>query len=189
MQMGPGWYCARTKSKHEHIAAANIRTHLGLMVFHPRLRLERKTCRGITCVNEPLFPCYIFVRCKIAENLTDIQHTTGIRSMVHFNHQIPTIPDSVIQELQNCFEGEDPMMIENHLVTGTKVLLGDGAFTGMSAFVLRDIPARQRVQIMLEILGRLTPVEIDRTSVVLEKNDFADLAPQLASRDRELLPT
>ena len=56
------WYCARTKPKHEHIAAANVRRNLGLEVFHPRLRIERTTRRGLVRNVETLFPCYIFIR-------------------------------------------------------------------------------------------------------------------------------
>ena len=43
LDFDPAWYCARTKPKHEHIAAANIITKLGLEVFNPRLRMERPT--------------------------------------------------------------------------------------------------------------------------------------------------
>ena len=66
------WYCARTKPKHEHIAAANLRKNLNLEVFHPRLRIERATRRGVVRVNEPLFPCYIFIRCDIQQSLDEI---------------------------------------------------------------------------------------------------------------------
>ena len=34
-----GWYCVRTKPKHEHIAAGNLARQAGLEVFCPRLRL------------------------------------------------------------------------------------------------------------------------------------------------------
>src|SRR5262249_14693499 len=57
------WYCARTKPKCEHIAAANLGRNLGLEVFNPRLRMERSTRRGLVRTVEPLFPCYVFVKC------------------------------------------------------------------------------------------------------------------------------
>src|ERR1017187_7463945 len=82
--VAPAWYCARTKPKHEHIAAANLRQNLGLEVFHPRLRIERATQRGVMRVVEPLFPCYIFIRCMLEEDFGDIRHTSGISSLVHF---------------------------------------------------------------------------------------------------------
>jgi transcriptional antiterminator RfaH len=181
------WYCARTKPKHEHIAAANVRKNLALEVFHPRLRVERATRRGVVRVIEPLFPCYIFVRCLIEERMNDIQHTNGVSSLVHFGHRIPRVADSVIEELQECFEAGEPMMVEDRLSPGDEVVVGDGAFTGMRAFVLRVMPARQRVQILLDILGGPTPVEVDRSSVVLERNTVADRAPILAAPQLETL--
>ena len=81
------WYCARTKPKHEHIAAANVRRNLGLEVFHPRLRVERATRRGLVHLVEPLFPCYIFVRCEIEKTLNEIRYSNGISSIVHFAGQ------------------------------------------------------------------------------------------------------
>src|SRR5262245_8035685 len=94
---GRAWYCARTKPKHEHIAAANLGRNLGLEVFDPRLRFERATRRGVVRTVEPLFPGYVFVRC-LPESLTDIRYVTGISSLVHFGIRIPAVPDVVIEE-------------------------------------------------------------------------------------------
>ena len=188
MQMtGLAWYCARTKPKHEHIAAANLVKLLGLEVFHPRLRVERATRRGVVRVVEPLFPCYIFVRCLPNEKLNEIRYANGVSSLVHFAEQVPTVPDSVIDELQECFAAEEPMAVEERLLPGAEVTLADGAFGGMRASVLRVMPARQRVQVLLDILGRPTAVEVDRKSVASENNTLADLVPHLAAPGRELL--
>jgi transcriptional antiterminator RfaH len=175
------WYCARTKPKHEHIAAANLRKNLRLEVFHPRLRIERATRRGVMRVSEPLFPCYIFFRCNIEDKLWEIQRTNGVNTVVHFARRIPTIPDVVIEELKECFEGEETLTVEDRLSPGDEVLVVDGAFRGMRAFVLRVMPARQRVQVLLDVLGRPTPAEVDENSVVNEENTVANLVPVLAA--------
>lgn len=177
----PAWYCARTKPKHEHIAAANVRKCLGLEVFHPRLRVERSTRRGLVRVVESLFPCYIFVRCAIQERLNEIRYTNGVSSIVHFADRIPTVPDTVIEELKACFTAEEPMLVEERLLAGAEVVLGEGAFAGMKASVLRILPAGRRVKVLLDILGRPTAVEVDRRFVSLEKNTMADLVPLLAA--------
>jgi transcriptional antiterminator RfaH len=183
----PAWYCARTKPKHEHIAAANVRKNLKLEVFNPRLRIERATQRGIVRSVEPLFPCYIFVRCIVEEKLNDIQHTNGISSLVRFGHKIPQVGDTIIEELQKYFEAQEPMAIEDRLAPSDEVIVADGAFAGMQAKVLRVMPATRRVQILLDILGGPTSVEVDRASVVLEKNTVADRVPILAAFSRERL--
>ena len=177
----PTWYCARTKPKREHIAAGNLRKNLDLEVFLPRLRIERATQRGPVRIIEPLFPCYVFVRCVLEEKINEIKHTNGISSLVHFGLEIPKVADLIIKELQEYFESEEPMTVEDRLSPGDEVAVADGAFAGMSAYVLRNLPARKRVQVLLDILGRPTPVEVDRTSLVLERNSLAYLAPVLAA--------
>jgi len=183
----PTWYCARTKPKHEHIAAANVRKNLKLEVFNPRLRVERATRRGIVRSVEPLFPCYIFVHCVIEEKFNEIQHANGVSSLVKFGNRIPKVDVSIIKELQKYFEAEEPLAVEDSISPADEVVVADGAFAGMQAKVLRVMPATRRVRILLDILGGPTSVEVDRASVVLEKNTVADRMPILAATPREKL--
>lgn len=184
----PSWYCVRTKPKHEHFAAAHLRRNLNLEVFHPRLRVERATVRGVVRMLEPLFPCYVFVRCVLEERMNDIRHTNGVHSLVHFGSRIPPVADSIVEELLECFEEEDTITVQDRIAPGDEVTIGEGAFAGMRAYVLRLMPARKRVQILLDILGGSTLVEVDRCSIVLANNTLADLAPILAAPSRGMVP-
>ncbi len=176
------WYCARTKPKSEHIAAGNLRRHLGLEVFHPRLRSEQTTRKGVVRhIVEPLFPGYIFVHCAIEECLDAIRHTSGISSVVNFGRRIPPVPDEVIGELQECFGTEETLAMEAHPNPGDGVTLTSGAFFGLQAVVLRSWPAKRRVQILLDILGRPTPIEVDSGLVSLARKTVAELVPSLAA--------
>lgn len=176
----PAWYCARTQPKHEHIAAANLAKQLGLEIFHPRLKLERATRRGVVRVVEPLFPCYIFVRCELAERLNDIRYINGISSLVHFGARIPVVPDGVIDELRQCFESEEPMAVQDPVRVGAEVTVAEGSLLGSQGIVVRVLPAKQRVQILLDFLGRTTLAEVDRRSLIVEDRTMADLMPRLA---------
>ena len=177
--LGKAWYCARTKPKSEHIAAANVNRSLGLEVFNPRLRIERPTRRGVVRLIEPLFPGYIFVQCSTGD-WNDVRFVNGVSSLVHFGQRIPTVPDATIRELKECFEAEEPLDVEDRLFPGAEISIAEGAFRGFQAIVLRMLPARRRVQILLDILGRQTLVEVDRQSVILEDRSMADLMPSLA---------
>ena len=180
-----GWYSARTKPKHEHIAAANLRKNMGLEVFSPRLRLEKLTRRGLVRLTEPLFPCYIFVRCVIEEHLNEVQHTSGVNRLVHFGGKIPVVPDLIIEELRNYFEADETITVAERLEPGDQVTVASGAFAGLNACVLKNLPAKKRVQILLDILGRPTLVEVEQGAVILNKNTLADLAPILAAPTRQ----
>jgi len=174
------WYCARTKPKHEHIVAAGLKRNLGLEVFHPRLRIERPTRRGVVRIVEPLFPCYVFVRCNISECLDGVRYVNGVSSLVHFGQRIPIVPDQVVEELRQCFESEELMDVEDRITPGAEVTVGEGAFQGFNGIVLRVMPAKQRVQILLDFLGRTTLAEVDRKSLILENRSMADMMPTLA---------
>lgn len=177
------WYCARTKPKHEHIAAANISRNLGLEVFHPRLRMERATRRGVMRVVEPLFPCYIFVHCVLEQRVDELRHISGVSSLVNFGRKIPAVPDGAIDELKQCFGAEEPMAVQDGVAPGVEVTIVEGAFFGFSGMVIRALSAGQRVQILLDFLGRATLAEVDRKSLRLENRRVADLLPFFATTD------
>jgi transcriptional antiterminator RfaH len=175
----PAWYCARTKPKHEHIAAANLSRHLRLEVFNPCLRVERATRRGMVRATEPVFPGYVFVQC-LSSAWNDIRYVAGVSSLVHFGGRIPAVPDTVIDELRECFDTEEPLEVEEEFLPGVEVSIADGAFCGFHATVLRTLPAKRRIQVLLEILGRPTVVEVDRWSITRENRSVVDLLPSLA---------
>ena len=177
----PAWYTVRTKAKHEHIAAANLRRHLTLPVFFPKMRLEKLTRRCLIKVVEPVFPCYIFVHCVVEEQVNEIQYLSGISKLVEFGGKYPPVPGAIIAELQAGFGLDDAITVERRLAPGDEVTVAAGAFAGMSAKVLISLPAKKRVRILLEILGRPTTVEVGSEVVVLKHNTIADLAPFLAA--------
>lgn len=175
----PAWYCARTKPKHEHLAARAVGQELALEVFHPRLRIERLTRRGVVRTIEPLFPCYIFVRCPSEDRLDEVRYVTGISSLVRFGLNVATVPDPVIAELKLCFEAEEPMPVEDRICPGAEVTIVAGVFRGFSGVVVRALPAKRRVQILLDFLGRASLAEVDRGSVIVEDQRMADMLPSL----------
>lgn len=179
------WYCARTKPKHEHIAAAGLAKRLGMEVFHPRLRSERATRRGVVRVVEPLFPCYIFVRCRAAGDFEDVRYSSGVSGLVQFGQRVATVPDQVIEELRQCFGSGDPMWVEEMFCPGAEVTVAGGCLLGSRGVVVRVLSARQRVQVLLDFLGRPTLAEVDRKSLTLDKRLMADLVPSLARTQQE----
>jgi len=174
------WYCGRTKPKQERLAAANLRAHWQLEVFHPQIRSKRATIRGPVRIVEPLFPGYVFVRCALNEHLMNIRHTTGISSLVHFGERIPAVPDELVADLRTEFGDDELMDCQEPMAPGKWVRIATGSMAGMEATVLRVLSGGQRVQLLLEFLGRPTPVEVPRHALVMPDFALADRLPQLA---------
>jgi transcription antitermination factor NusG len=94
---------------------------------------------------------------------------------------VPSVPDVAIAELKQYFETDEPICVESEVPPGSEVRVGNGAFAHLAGVVLRSLPARKRVQILLDILGRPTLVEVDQKSVLREKASLAALLPSLAA--------
>ena len=161
------WYCLRAHPKHEHIAAARLRQEPDVEPFLPRIRYQRATRFGPAWVNEALFLNYLFARFDLAASLRRVQHARGVRGVVRFGAQWPTVPDQVIDELRSAMGSEGVRVIESSLNPGDAVEITGGPFDGLAAVVARVMPGPQRVAVLMDFLGRQTLVELAGGQVVI----------------------
>lgn len=165
----PAWFCLRSQPKREHIAAAHLRAIEGIEVFNPRLRLRKATRRGPVTFVEALFPNYLFARFDLSHSLNAVKHSPSVSSVVHFGLQIPVIPDGVIADLKEELDGEGICEGDRSIEEGDEVTIEYGPFLGMHAVVLRVLSPHQRVEVLLEMLGRSTPVVVDPAALTLDQ--------------------
>jgi transcriptional antiterminator RfaH len=160
------WFCVRSQPKHEHVAARNLRRLLGLDVVNPRIRFRRATVRGAVWVTESVFPNYLFARFDRAESLRDVQHTFGVAGIVHFGVFWPALPDAVVDDMRSMLGPDELRVLEEELKPGDEIQIAGGAFHGLRAVVSRLMPAKARVAVLLNFLGRDTHTEIKLADVV-----------------------
>jgi transcriptional antiterminator RfaH len=161
------WFCVQAQPKHEHIAAAHLRQE-GLEVFLPRIRFKKSSARGPVWVTEVLFPGYVFARFNWRESLRLVHHASGVSRVVSFGGNAPRIPDEAIADLRATIGEQDLHVIPDEVQPGDEVQISGGAFHGLRAVVQQVMPARKRVEVLLEFLGRQTTVQLDSESVVPE---------------------
>lgn len=170
LESRPAWFCLRTQPKHEHIAAGHLRSLPELEVFLPRIRFRRQTRRGAAWFTEALFPSYLFARFAWEAALRRVLAAPGVSSVIHFGNRWPTVPGEVMAELQTLFGEAQLHEIPETPEVGEAVQVAGGALHGLQAIVTRVFPARQRVAVLLEFLGRQTAVELPLDQVVREEN-------------------
>ena len=166
----PAWFGLRSQPKHEHVAAGHLRALLDIEVFLPRIRFRRQTRRGAVWVTEALFPNYLFARFDWHTALRRVRHAPGVCGVIHFGSHWPTVPDDAMEELQRLFGEEQLRLVSTEPEVGETVEITGGAMHGLSAVVTRLVPARQRVAVLLEFLGRQATLELPLAQVVREKN-------------------
>lgn len=168
-QRDTGWFCVRSQPKREHIAAAHLRTLSEVEVFCPRLRVRKATARGLVTFIEPLFPNYLFARFNSKLLLDKVKYSPNVSTIVHFGNRLPMVPEEVIHELRSGFPEDEIIDFDRHVEEGDHVVIGEGPFSGFKATVLRVMTPYQRVEVLLEMLGRVTPVIINPAFLVVDE--------------------
>lgn len=137
-------------------------------VFLPRIRFRRETRKGSAWVTEALFPGYLFVRIEWKISFRRVQAASGSRGLVHFGNQWPVISDQTMEELRQMVGPIDLHTIEPELAAGDTVRIASGTLRGLEAVVSRVLPGRERVAVLMELLGRQTTVEMESSSLLKE---------------------
>lgn len=157
------------------MAAAQLRLLPEVEVFNPRLRLLRLTRRGRIWVTESLFPNYLFARFVLNAKLERVRYTPSVKMVIQFGDFVPAIPEAVIQELRRDLEGLENKVLTDAPEVGEEVEVAGGAFKGVNGRVAQVLPAKQRVQILLDLMGRSVAAELSLDLVLFRKRDAAKL--------------
>jgi transcriptional antiterminator RfaH len=162
----PAWYCLRSHARQEQVAAGQLRMIVGISVFWPRVRFKRATPRGVVWITEGMFPRYLFARFTLAEMHRRVRYTLGVNGIVQFGDQYPTISDTVLDELRDFTGSAEVRELNCELLKGDQVKIVSGAFAGLAGVVTQVLPAKQRVTVLMDFLGRQIQADIERTRVL-----------------------
>jgi transcriptional antiterminator RfaH len=160
------WYCLRSLSKHEHIAAANLRMLEGVTVFCPRIRFKRATRRGLVWVTEAVFPCYLFARFDLAKMHRGVLYAHGVSGIVRFGDRYPIIEEESLAQLRAQIGVTEVKEVIYEFSQGDQVRITKGVFLGLQAVVTQVLSATQRVRILMDFLGRQTEAEVENASLL-----------------------
>ena len=178
------WFCLRVAPKQEHVAIAHLRKVYKVEVFCPRLRFQKATRTGRRWYVEALFPAYLFGRFDYLTQHRAVHYCPGVSSIVHFGGKVIPVPGKAIEELLAAVpEGSgETITIQPEVRLGQEVQVVEGAFAGLSAVVTRMMPARQRVAVLLEFLGRMSETEVPIGSVLSAARHPLEGVPKGARR-------
>jgi transcriptional antiterminator RfaH len=170
----PQWFCVRTQTKREHIAAGHLRELEGVEVFCPRLRYRKATRRGKVWWIEPLFPGYVLAKFDIANMERAVTFCQGIRGLVRFGSEVPAVPDDFVESLRNevmgrSEENDELFSVAPVIEAGDEVEIAHGPLQGMRGTIVAVAPAAERVKVLLEFLGSPHAVDVDLFSILLPR--------------------
>ena len=107
-----------------------------------------------------MFPGYLFARFDFPERHKEVRYAMGVSAIVQFGGQCPTIEESVMDRLLATTGAEHVAIVDAEVKEGDPVRIVEGALHGLEAVVTRMLSGRERVQVLLNFLGREIPAEV-----------------------------
>ena len=162
----PVWFCLKTQPKREHLAATALRRQFGVECFSPRLRFRRMTQRGPVWFVEAMFPGYLFAKFVYSTQHRAVENSHGISGIVHFGDRLATLPENIVAALQAKVGGEEIVTLDCSIKVGQPVQIIDGPFQGLQVVVTHLLPAKERIRVLFDFLGRSMEMEISTFQVL-----------------------
>jgi transcriptional antiterminator RfaH len=161
------WACARLQLRRETLALHCLKL-AGYEIYLPRLR-ERRVRFGRKIVLTPaLFPGYAFVWIELQWHAA--RWAPGVLGLVMSGDVPVRCPDGVIEQIKRRERG-GLVDLPSRLRRGDRVRILRGPFTGHLA-IYADTPARDRVAILLALLG-------GQHRVVMSRGDIKAIEPDV----------
>jgi len=160
------WYLVHTRPHAERKAAAHL-LRQGFETYVPRYLKRRRHARRVETVVAPLFPRYLFVTVDMmTQRWLAIRSTIGVSALVSWGDRPAEVPQYIIDDLHSRELGGMVALDQRPRFTpGEQVRITDGVFAGCLG-LFEDMSDRERVAVLLDMLGRKVRVLIDDLSVV-----------------------
>ena len=163
---GPVWFCLIAEPKREHLAAISLRRQFGIECLSPRLRFRRLTQRGPVWFVEAMFPGYLFARFSYPTQHRAVESAHGIRAILRFGDRLATLPEETIVALQSHAGMDEVVTVDSSPKIGQLVHIIEGPFRGLEAVITQVLPARERIRVLMDFLGRPLEMEIPEAKVL-----------------------
>jgi transcription antitermination factor NusG len=138
----------------------------GVIAFLPRIRYEKRTLRNLVWVTEAMFPSYLFARFVFTMMHRQVRYAHGVSDIVRFGERYPTIEDRTLARLRDQTGIAEVRELSQELSPGDQVKIVEGAFVGLDALITRVLPAKRRIRVLMDFLGRKMETDVEHSSVL-----------------------
>lgn len=161
--MGEHWYALYTKP-HKEQQVEGLLQGRGIETYLPTvLRKVRRRDRPDRVI---YFPCYLFARIDFEEvPLSSVTWMPGIRRVVSFGSRPAIVPEELVRIVRERL-GDIEQVGHGQFKQGDRVRIASGPLQDLIAIFDQPMSSADRVRILLDVMGRVTPVELDYSNLI-----------------------
>jgi len=155
------WFALQCKARSEAIVERQL-TAASIETFFPTYRLGR-AWRAASIVARPLFPGYLFAHIDLTHAEPRLwRRLPGLIGPVSFDGRPAPIPDEIIDLIRSrsaeVASAGGPALL--NVRPGDAVRILEGPFKDLDAIFDGALDGKARVRVLLDVLGRLSRVEL-----------------------------
>jgi transcriptional antiterminator RfaH len=113
-----------------------------------------------------MFPGYLFARFVYLLHHRRVEHAPGIQCLVHFGDYVATLDEDAVAALHQNAGADEIVTVDPEIQVGQSVRIAEGPFQGLEALVTRLMPAKERIRVLLDFLGRSVETEVPTPKVL-----------------------
>ncbi|MFO7526972.1 MAG: UpxY family transcription antiterminator [Ignavibacteriaceae bacterium] len=156
------WFALYTKPRQE-FKAENQLTSSGITTYLPSVTKIKQWSDRKKKITEPVLRGYIFIYANETERLEALEQNAVARC-VHDLGRPAVIPDWQIENLKRMLQYKAEYFIQEGLVTGTRVEIIDGPFSGVIGVVQAGSEGKS-IAVSIELLNRSVIAFLPKESV------------------------
>ena len=158
---GDRWYVVYSQPHQEFRAQTQLAAQ-GFHTFLPRYRKTVRHARKLRTVNAPFFNRYLFVALDLSrDQWRSVNGTFGVTSVITDGAFPIPVPQGVVESLISISDANGFIKLGDGLKVGERVRVLTGPLADLVGELVRLDGAR-RAQVLLQLLGGVVPVSIDR---------------------------
>ncbi|MBK35737.1 MAG: hypothetical protein FI731_01885 [SAR202 cluster bacterium] len=161
--MSQKWYVARTEPRAEFQAVEEL-TRDGYEIFFPRIRAQsnRPQATRPARAEEPMFPGYLFIKCDPAtDGWPTFRHYHRIAGWVRFDHEVPYLPEGVMEELIQRWEVISSQGgLPRRFTAGEKVRVLSGNLESLAEVLEEAKSPNAKATVLMHFMGRLIHAQV-----------------------------
>lgn len=163
------WYVVHTYSGHEAHTAATLKQRaesMGLTneIFEVLIPTQEKIkiSKGKkSTINEKIFPGYMLVRMLVTDaSWLAVRTTQGVTGFIGIGNKPTPLPKSEVESIK-AFSQQSAPKFQSTFTLGEAVRVADGPFVDMLGTISKIDEEKGKLQVLVSIFGRETPVELD----------------------------
>jgi len=156
----PQWYAIQTRGRHEKKVAREIGDR-GLHSFLPVSNEVRRWSDRRKVVEEPLYPCYTFLRASIDTAIrAAVLRIPGVLDFVGLPGRPLAIPDPEIDVIQKLLAQCIPVRSHVFLSEGVRVRIRGGALDGVEGILVKRNSDSSLV-VSVQLIQRSVALRVD----------------------------